>query len=229
MNESSCVVWLASTRRLTPAHVAVLDEFETSRATRFVRAADRVRSLLASALVRLVAGELLGQDPSQVRVGRECSTCGEPHGKATVGDTVELSVSHSGEAVVVAATRIAPVGVDIEHVAGSAARARPAARVACRADEFALVAADRDALRYWVRKESILKATGEGMAVPLRDVHVSAPDDAPELLGWRGRGPITCALADLDPLDGYVGTLAVLTDQPYDVELRSADDLLVPR
>jgi 4'-phosphopantetheinyl transferase len=227
-DDRSCVVWLASTRRLSSAHVGVLDESENVRAGRFVRAADRARSLLASALVRLVAGDLLGQHPGEVRVRRECRTCGGPHGKVTVGHAVQLSVSHSGEAVVVAATRIAPLGIDIELFAGSAARAQRAARVACRADELAFVADDHDALRYWVRKEAIVKATGDGLAVPLGDVHVSAPDVAPELLGWRGRRPITCTLTDLDALDGYVGALAVLTDRPYAVAVRCADDLLVP-
>ncbi len=57
---------------------------------------------------------------------------------------------------------------------------------------------ETELLRIWTRKEALLKATGEGLAVHPRKVEVVAPEPLPQ---WR--------LFDLDPAAGYVGAMAV--------------------
>ena len=226
-----CEVWSASTDLLRPAHAAVLDDRELARAERFSRPSDRPRSLLAAALVRLVAASALNLDPAdpqtvrRLEVDRGCPTCAEPHGKPSVGNGVHLSVSHAGALVVVAVTRVAPVGVDLEPTTRGA-QAQAAARWACAPEERAGIAEAGDALRYWIRKEAIVKATGEGLAVPLADIRVSAPRDPARLLQWTGRPAQACTLMDLNPPDGYVASLAVLSSGPLNVIERSGDDLL---
>lgn len=226
-----CEVWSASTALLRPAHAALLDDRERERAERLSQPSDRARTLLAATLVRLVAARALDLDPAdpetvrRVEVDRGCPTCAEAHGKPSIGNGVHLSVSHAGELVVVAVTRVAPVGVDVEPTT-RAAHAQVAARWACAAEESAQIAGAGDALRYWIRKEAIVKATGEGLAVPLADVRVSAPSEPARFLRWSGRPRQACTLIDLNPPDGYVASLAVLSSGPLDVFERSADDLL---
>lgn len=229
--DRSCEVWSASTDLLRPAHAALLHHRERARAERLSQPGDRARSLLAAALVRLVGARALDLDPldretvRNIDVDRRCPSCAQPHGKPAVGDGIHLSVSHATELVVVAVTRVAPVGVDIEATTRGA-QARIAARWACAAEESAQIADERDALRYWIRKEAIVKATGEGLAAPLADVRVSSPREPARFLRWSGRPDPACTLIDLNPPDGYMGSLAVLSDGPLDVIERAADDLL---
>jgi 4'-phosphopantetheinyl transferase len=226
-----CEVWSASTDLLRPAHAALLDDRELARAEPFSRPSDRARSLLAAALVRLVAARALDLDPAdpqtvrRLEVDRGCPTCAEAHGKPSVGNGVHLSVSHARELVVVAVSRVTPVGVDVEPTTRDA-QAQAAARWACAPEERAQIADARDALRYWIRKEAIVKATGEGLAAPLADVRVSAPREPARFLHWSGRPTQECTLIDLNPPEGYVASLAVLSSGPLDVVERPADDLL---
>jgi 4'-phosphopantetheinyl transferase len=67
-------------------------------------------------------------------------------------------------------------------------------------------------LRYWVRKESVLKATGEGLRVPMTDLTVSAPDEPPTLVRWTGRPelPSRVDMADLECEAAYAASLAMV-------------------
>ena len=229
--DRACEVWSASTDLLRPDHTALLDDRELARAEGFSRPSDRSRSLLAAALVRLVAARALDLDPTdpqtvrRLGVDRGCPTCAEPHGKPSVGHGVHLSVSHAGALVVVAVTRVAPVGVDLEPTTREA-HAQAAARWACAPEESARIAEASDALRYWIRKEAVVKATGEGLTAPLADVRVSPPREPARFLHWTGRPAQACTLIDLNPPDGYVASLAVLSNGALNVIERSADDLL---
>ena len=231
MPDAACEVWLAAVDRLRPAHVALLEPAEMARVERVRRPDDRIRSFLGAALLRLVAGHHLGCAPESVVVDRTCRTCGDKHGKPSVGRGLHVSVSHSGDIVLVAATRVAEVGVDVERPATPRLAGADQARLigsVCTPDEQAGITTARDLLVCWTRKESIVKATGEGLSVSLTDLSLTLPDAPPELLSWAGRDRPACALADLALPAGYVGALAVLAPGPVDVTLRSADALLEP-
>ncbi|MFI0793374.1 4'-phosphopantetheinyl transferase family protein [Micromonospora rubida] len=119
----------------------------------------------ARRLLRRAGGVLLGRAEAEIQVGRDAA--GQPLVHA--GDAAELpvSVSHAGDAVVVAARRAGPVGVDVE-----AHRELPAVALARRwyAPEEAAWLADRPAERraeafllLWTAKEAVGKALGRGL------------------------------------------------------------------
>ena len=229
--DRECVVWSASVDLLRPAHAALLRDDERARAEGLSRPADRARTLLAAALVRLAGARALDLDPldadtvRRLDVDRRCPSCAEPHGKPSIGNGVHLSASHAGELVVVAVSRVSPVGIDVEP-ATRAADAQAAAQWACAAEERARIADPGDALRCWVRKEAIVKATGEGLTTPLADIRVSAPREPARFVRWSGRPDQPCTLIDLNPPAGYVASLAVLSNGPLRVIELSADHLL---
>jgi hypothetical protein len=72
----------------------------------------------------------------------------------------------------------------------------------------------------------VLKATGDGLSRPMRDLHVSPPAAAPMLLGLAGDAPPACQLADISVGAGYLGCVAVLTPDPVAVQTLTARDLL---
>jgi 4'-phosphopantetheinyl transferase len=229
MPRASCDVWLADVAQLHPAHRDLLSRAELSRTERLRRTADRARSLLGAVLLRLAVSEHLGCAPQSVVVDRTCRTCGAHHGKPSVGHGLHVSVAHSGNVVLVAVSRAAEVGVDVEWVAGSRLSAADRPRLlhaVCAEDEQADITTDRDLLVCWTRKEAIVKATGDGLSVPLVDLSLTAPDAPPELISWAGRDRPPCVLADLALPAGYVGALAVLAAGPLDVTVRCADSLL---
>jgi 4'-phosphopantetheinyl transferase len=116
-------------------------------------------------------------------------------------------VSHSGDLVVVAVTAAGPVGVDVELVGGN-----PIPHLltsVCSSMEQAYVLTPKDFFTYWVRKEAILKATGEGMRREMTDVVVTRPDSPPCLLSIEGGETPMCSMTSIT-VDGYTGAVAVL-------------------
>ena len=232
-------VWAAPLDQASPAWIGYLDPVERRRYDRFVRPADRDRLLLGSCLVRALAAPRLGLDPGAVVLDRTCPECGEPHGKIrVVGDDLAVSVSHSGDWVLVAAGPGAAIGVDVEAV-------DPAVDPMSLA-ELTLHSAEREILtglepgrrpsafaRYWTRKEAVLKTTGDGLRSPPAEVRVSGPDEPAALLAWPARPELAgrLTLTDLNLAEGYAACVAVLApsaggDDAPTVRLRPAASVL---
>ena len=66
-----------------------------------------------------------------------------------------------------------------------------------------------DLTTLWVRKESLLKATGDGLRVEPAFLRLSDASEMPRLLDWPGGAVGPTALQDL-PIDGYVACVSVL-------------------
>ncbi|MFF5258397.1 4'-phosphopantetheinyl transferase family protein [Actinomadura viridis] len=209
-------VWWAALGDARPGLVAFLDPVERARRERYLHDADRDRFTLGVVLSRMAAGARLGVPPEAVPLTRACRDCGEPHGPPAVAGGPHLSVSHSGDRVAVAVSPYGPVGVDVEEDGriGEGVAAQLLADDEPRADAAGLLA-------YWTRKEALLKVTGDGLRVPLTDVHVSAPHAPPRLLAWDGRPdlPGRIAMRVLDPGPGHAACLALL-DHPAGVPVR---------
>jgi 4'-phosphopantetheinyl transferase len=189
----------AHTDDLRDAHVALLDDRERERWSRYQHSDDRERFVLGSAVLRSLVAQLDDADPRQVALDRACPRCGEQHGPVTTpGRAWRCSVSHSGPfalAAVVAVSSSSMVGVDLE--------------TRCPPDWAellpGLLAPDEvppedegGFLTMWVRKEAVLKATGDGLSRPMSSVHVSAATEAPRLLGPTP--PLALVDLDLGPL-----------------------------
>ena len=72
----------------------------------------------------------------------------------------------------------------------------------------------------------MLKATGDGLRVPLTEVVVSAPEGPPGLISYQGR-VVPATMFDLDVGDpGYAAALTVLTTPPVQLRVDPADRLL---
>jgi 4'-phosphopantetheinyl transferase len=191
----------------------LLDASEEARAKRFRRPEDRERFVLAAALLRTVVALRVGIAPEEVNIDRTCTRCGGAHGRPTVvGLGLEVSVSHSGALVVIAATGAGRVGVDVERV-------RPIDHVSLSGEICQPGEAHRDLgpvsfYKLWTRKESVLKATGAGLDLSMAEVVVTAPDRTPRVLSYAGDTSIACEMADIRPSAGYVGAVTVLGASP---------------
>jgi 4'-phosphopantetheinyl transferase len=192
-------VWLADLDvppEELPALAAVLDDAEHARVERLRFEQLRRRFVVAHALVRLVLQE---------RVGGEVRFVLGEHGKPALAEGgVHFNLSHAGGRALLAVSD-QPVGVDIEQLRPLSNLDAMAERVMSPAERCAYEeAADRTQSFFdlWVRKEAVLKATGEGISRDLRALDVA-----------------TCGLGvvPLDVGDGYAAAVASLGD----VDVRS--------
>ncbi len=222
---AQCTVHVGRIQHLRQHHLGLLHEAELERAQRYQLATDRDRAMLGAVLLRLAAARTLGVEPGEVTVDRTCDRCGAQHGRPRLpGSGLHASVSHSGDVVAVALTAAGPVGVDVEAV-----RPIDFAAVAdrvCTPPERAEVRGLTDFYTVWTRKEAVLKATGEGLARPMTDLHVSAPSAAPVLLGLGSGAPPHCQLTDIPVADGYRACVAVLAADPVTVAILDASEIL---
>jgi 4'-phosphopantetheinyl transferase len=203
-----CTIYLARLRDLRDRHVGLLDPRELKRRSSFAVDADRDRFTLGAALLRIAAARSTGGEATAVTVSRTCEQCGRQHGRPQLpGSGLHASVSHSGDLVVVATTAAGPVGVDVELIEGPPSPGLPTS--VCTPEEQGYVRTPRDFFTYWVRKEAVLKATGEGLNREMTDVEVTHPQRPPELLSMRGGPTPPCSMASITA-DGYTGAVAVL-------------------
>jgi 4'-phosphopantetheinyl transferase len=227
-----CRVWWIDLSEAPDWCEKLLSEAERLRAESFHQVVQRRRFAVATALVKVTVAASTGCHPLDVPLRRECPDCGRPHGRPEIiGGALNVSLSHAGDRVAVALCAAGPVGVDVEQVAdvdvesmlrfvlGDAERRAfsevrgPAARL-------------RAFLRCWTRKESVLKATGDGLRIPMSSVTLGPPDEPPRLTGFADRPELVGAahLADLSPGPGYVGAVTVLSATPVRVrQLAGAD------
>jgi 4'-phosphopantetheinyl transferase len=209
----TCEVWWASTADAALAPSGVLSADERDRHARWRRAEDRDRFLVGRVLLRLVLARALATEPAAVDL-----TSTEPHGKphlARASRDLEFSVSHSGERVVVAFAVGAPVGVDVQRVRADLSLDR-VGRALLSADETEAMARVPAAERpqafavWWTRKEALVKATGEGLSVPLSSFAVTPPDQPAAVIRAHDPRLLRARLWDLDAGPGYAASLAVL-------------------
>jgi 4'-phosphopantetheinyl transferase len=238
LSPGSCQVWWASRLAVRHWHSRLLSVAELNRRQRYRRHGDRDRFTVGATMARLVLSSHTGTTPERIVIDRSCSRCGCPHGRPRLvaDNRFDFSVSHSGDAIGLAIVRVADVrtsadsvpasredntsargiGLDVEQLTELRMSSLPEMVLSTaelgeygRLDDSAKAAAF---FRYWVRKEAVLKATGDGLAVPPSRLTVSAPYDEPRLHAWTGRPlmPRAIALSDLAPPYGHVASLAVI-------------------
>ena len=162
-----------------------LSEHERARGRRFRFARDRDRFFWRRRALRDILARYLAVSPADVTLAEgqaEKPRLAAPHAPLL------FNTSASGELALVAVSRDAEVGIDVERIRDDLDVARLAARSLSPTETAALAALDPDErtpgfFRAWVRKEAYLKAKGIGLFVPLDSVSVSlSPTEPPQLL-----------------------------------------------
>jgi 4'-phosphopantetheinyl transferase len=198
--EFGCVIRWANLDEDAPADLDLLDGVEQARRDRYLRQGDRDRFAMGVQLTKLELAARTGVDPYAITLDRTCPGCGATHGRP-LHEAAHVSVTHSGSMVGVAVADI-PVGLDVED------RTKDLTEVA----EHLLSPDDPpgELIVAWTRKEALLKATGDGLKVPMRDLTLA--NEPARLASWKGREdfPSRFLLYDLDPHPRYAAALALL-------------------
>jgi 4'-phosphopantetheinyl transferase len=209
-----CTVFWARLADARPADADLLDPIERERRAAYRHDVDRDRFTTGVALTRVVLGHHLGVDPRAVPLRRDCPSCGRPHGRPRLpdGGPPHLSISHAGGLVAVAVTPGPATGIGVDVEPSTADVDGLADQVLSAAERVTVGAAPDAVRRTWVRKEALLKATGDGLTVPMNSFSADHLDAGVHLheLTWPGRS--------------YVAYLAVLAagEKPPEVRERAA-------
>ena len=139
---------------------------------------------------------------------------------------VFFNVSHSADYAVIAVSRDAEVGVDIEQIRAGQPFQGLARRFYSPGENGWLesIAPERQAeafCRIWSVKEAVLKCAGLGLSVPTQKVEVVFAANAPPLVKCPGpewRHLEHFSVQELHLVDGYASALAVDAEQA-DVEV----------
>lgn len=184
-----------------PADEATLTAPERARADQFVFPADRARFVSVRAAVRTVLAGELGCRPARVPLSVG------PYGRPTVdAPELDVNVTHSRSAAVIAVTRGGSVGIDLADPRPGIDWARMARRCFTAAEWHRLrhdpAGIERAALPVWAAKEAWLKCLGVGLRRPMDSFHTIVQPGT-------GRGII------LDPVGPAVGTLLIIDAGPF--------------
>ncbi|EIF00562.1 4'-phosphopantetheinyl transferase family protein [Saccharomonospora glauca] len=220
---TDCAVWWAEPITATPTALALLDSAERQRYEAYRRPEDQRRFLTGRVLAKTVAASRLDRRPEEIRFDATCEDCGKQHGPVRVpGAALQLSISHAGDRVGVAATSGAPVGLDVEATRRDADDSLIS--YALTETEQASLPSDPKGRAqaffvFWTRKEALMKATGRGLRIPLRSLTLSGADEPARLLAAQdgSLSPATTRMTDLDPGHGYRAAVAVITSEEIDV------------
>jgi 4'-phosphopantetheinyl transferase len=151
-----------------PAQLAgILSTDESNRASRFFHKADRTNFIIRRALLRQLAGRILGKQPADIQFQRR-------QNKKPIVAGLEFSVSHTKNYAAIAIGSTA-LGIDIEYTDPDF-EFRPILAAHFSQAEISFIEDGENQLlnfyTVWTRKEAILKATGEGLVNDLNKVPV---------------------------------------------------------
>ena len=155
----------------------VLSSDELTRASRFHFSRDRQRFVAGRALLRTILAGYLRTDANGLTFSyskKEKPSLASDHAESGV----TFNVSHSGGIALLAFTRGREIGVDVEQVRQDSDLQAIARRVFSMHEQNQLAALPAEKridafFRCWTRKEAYIKATGDGLSLPLNQFDVS--------------------------------------------------------
>jgi 4'-phosphopantetheinyl transferase len=194
----------------------VLSSDELDRAQRFHFEKDRLNFVRCRSALRFVLGRYLGIPAADLRFAYQPG--GKPELTAQQNPhQLRFNVSHSAQLALIAVSAVHRLGIDIEKEDAGVDIAALSERFFSTRERAGLRALP-DRLRVagffacWTRKESFLKATGDGLSVPLTDFSVTThPELDAALEEFKGdtQAQKQWFLADLRVVSGYRATVAI--------------------
>lgn len=139
---------------------SILSDQEKTYTERFFKYDDKMRSIAARVIVKILLSKLLNILPENININK--TEFGKPYVNNNKG--INFSISHSGEYVSVAfSTR--NIGIDIEKISDSCDYLNIAKNFFTKNESNIITAEGNINLfyQYWTAKEAFVKAIGEGL------------------------------------------------------------------
>ena len=205
---------LESAEVLRCAELLSADEQERARRYRFER--DRRRFVVARGRLRLLLAAHLDMSPADIVFHYTSS------GKPFLHDTTAplyFNIAHTEELALYAVSANCQTGVDVEYTQREIEYDRLAARFFSRREYLALQSLPearrkRAFFACWTRKEAVVKATGDGLALRLDQFEVTLdPDAEPRIIAANEERIADCTLHAADVGVDYVAAVATFRER----------------
>ena len=189
----------------------ILEPEELDRAGRFRFERLQRHFVAARGFLRYVLARYLEAEPETLRFSY--NSYGKP--SLVHERSLQFNMSHSHEVALVAVTREAAVGVDVEHIRSDFASEEIATRFFSRLEVETFSSLRKEErvaafFRCWARKEAYIKAIGKGLSQPLDGFDVTLAPSEPAALLRRGEDDtVTWSMRDIDVGSDYASALAV--------------------
>ena len=206
-------IWLDASASVSRAFRDLLSSDEMLRTSRFAFEQLRISFEVSHGALRILLAQYLGCG------SRELKFTSGPRGKPSIcgNSQLQFNMAHSGGLAVYAFLLGSEIGVDVEEVRGFGEFEQIAEHYFCREEAAQLLSIagekqrEETFYRCWTRKESYLKAIGDGLSVPLDQFQVTLLPDSPACfihIGNQTSEASSWTLQHLDPAPGYAGALA---------------------
>ena len=186
--------------QLSERETRIVEKFKVAHAARLYA--------FAHGVLRLVLGTVLSISPENLRFTADPN--GKPRLLQPEGLSVVFNLSHSGDAVALAISREAEVGIDLERIRPFSDMAEMVKNLFHPRDiQFFDHLHRREKIqgfyRLWTQKEAMVKAVGTGLVFPLEKFCIPGMDGGLCELPGGSRGQVVL----FTPWPDYVGAVAV--------------------
>lgn len=178
---------------------------------RFTR--DQYMYITARAVLRILSGHYLKKDPIDIVFNYG------PYGKPYFQDENSLmfNISHSGSKAILGFGKVSAIGVDIENIKDNFDVLGIAGKFFSKSEIKSLEETPQEEqnkafFRCWTRKESFIKAKGDGLSLPLDSFSVTLDDDIKARLietKWNPSEKESWEIFSFVPDDKYIGAVSV--------------------
>lgn len=191
----------------------LLSEDEKVRAGKYRFTQDQYVFIKARAVLRILSGEYLQKDPAHIRF--KYGAYGKPYFQDE--NSLYFNVSHSGSKAIIGFSKHTEMGVDIEKIKEDLDVLDIAGKFFSQSEiksltEITKEEQNRAFFRCWTRKESFIKAKGDGLSLPLDSFSVTLDDDIKARLSeikWNPSEKESWKILSFVPDDNYICAVTV--------------------
>ncbi|WP_412860739.1 4'-phosphopantetheinyl transferase family protein [Cytobacillus horneckiae] len=211
LSKNDCHIWWAKLDTYKK-NIDNLSEVELQRIGSLSFKKDKENAAVTFTFLRDVLALYTEDSPKSIKINRDCKTCGEPHGKPYLtgeNQMIKFNISHTSKHVVIGLS-LYEIGIDIENLNQN--KDLDFLFSTLSENEKKTIKEEKKTLallKYWTRKESIVKALGIGLNIDLSRLEVSDWAKRPYIIKYPDKPQIRHQMLDFQ-IEDMIGSITLL-------------------
>lgn len=227
LSKNECHIWWAKLDTYGK-NCNNLSEEELQRIRRLRFKKDQDNAVVTFTFLRDILALYTADSPKNIKINRDCKTCGEPHGKPYLtgkNQKIKFNVSHTCKYVVIGVS-LDEIGIDIENL-NQHKDFDFLLNTLSDNEKKTITKANKTMalLKYWTRKESVVKALGIGLNIDLTRLEVSDWDKQPYIINFPDKPQFQHQMVDFQ-IEDMIGSVTFLNCEKKAISIYSSEDVL---